>query len=106
MVVRWTGFAEDKLKQIFDYYLEEAGHNVAEKIITKIKSSSDLLEIMPLMAPIEEDLDKCKFVHRSLVVSRIFKVVYFIDETAECVVIATIWDCRRDPSKLQEELPI
>ena len=103
MVVRWTEFAENKLKEIFDYYFDVAGYNVAGKIVTKIKRSADSLGTMPFIAPIEENLEKSKFIHRSLVVNRTYKVVYFIDEEFECVVIATIWDCRRDPSKLQEE---
>ena len=104
MVVRWTEFAEDKLKQIFDYYLDVAGYNVAAKIVAKIKNSSDLLKDTPFMAPIEPYLEEYKVVFRSLVVSKIFKVVYFVDEKVGCVVIATIWDCRRAPSKLQEEV--
>jgi len=106
MVVIWTEFAENKLKQVFDYYNDVAGYNVAKKIVTKIKKSAELLEIMPLMAPIEVGLKKCKFKHRALVVNKIFKVVYFIDEKTECIVIATIWDCRRDPIKLQEDILI
>jgi len=104
MVVKWTELAEDKLKQIFDYYLDVAGYNVAQKIVAKIKNSSDLLEIMPVMAPIEKDLEKHKFVFRSLIVGKIFKIVYFIDDKAECVIIATIWDCRRDPEILQMDI--
>jgi len=104
MVVRWTEFAENKLKQVFDYYLDVAGYVVAEKMVTKIKKSSELLEVMPLMAPVEEELQNYKFAYRSLVVGSIFKVVYFIDEPAECVVIATLWDCRQDPDKLQREI--
>jgi len=30
--------------------------------------------------------------------------VYFVDEKLECVVIATIWDCRRNPLSLMEDV--
>jgi plasmid stabilization system protein ParE len=104
MVVRWTDVAEERLGDIFDYYLDTAGHNVAMKIVADIVNSSDSLKIMPLIVSIEENLAGRKFVYHSLIVSRIFKIVYFIDEKAECVMIATIWDCRRNPSRLQKEL--
>jgi len=104
MVVIWTKIAERRLRNIFDYYFDAAGHKVAVSIVADIINSSDLLETMPLMAPIEKDLVGHKFVYRSLIVSRIFKVVYFIDEKAECVVIATIWDCRCNPLTLQQEI--
>ena len=106
MVVEWTDHAEVQLKKVFDYYLEVAGHKVATSLVSKIVNSSDMLEIMPLMAPVENYLTGRKFIYRSLVVSKMFKIIYFIDEKAECVVIATIWDCRGNPAKLQKEIPV
>jgi len=104
MVVRWTDIAEERLKNIFDYYLDIAGDNAAVKIISKIVDSADLLGTMPYMASEEKYLSGQKFVYRSLVVSKLFKIIYFVDEKLECVVISTIWDCRCDPLKLQEEI--
>lgn len=104
MVVRWTDIAENRLRNVFDYYLDVAGYNVAAKIVSEIINSSDSLRMMPFMAPIEKNLTGRKFIYRSLIVNKMFKVVYFVDEKADCVVIATIWDCRRDPSKLQDDV--
>ena len=104
MVVLWTEIAETRLKNIFDYYLDVAGYNVAEKIVIQIVDSTDILGIMPFMAPVEQELSERKFVYRSLVVKKIFKIVYFVDERAECVVISTIWDCRCNPLKLKKEI--
>ena len=58
---------------------------------------------MPHKAPVEQSLARQQIVYRSLAVNKIFKVIYFVDEQAECVVISTIWDCRRNPSDLQKE---
>jgi plasmid stabilization system protein ParE len=41
MVVRWSDIAAERLKQIFDYYLDVAGYDVAIKTVTKIKQSAD-----------------------------------------------------------------
>ena len=106
MVVKWSTVAEDRLKKVFDYYFDVAGHKVASKIVAKIIESADSLGTMPFKAPIEKYLPDCKFVYRSLIVSKIFKVVYFINEKEECIVIATIWDCRQNPVKLLDETSI
>ena len=104
MVVRWTKIAEERLKNIFDYYLDVAGHKVAIKIVTKIVDSSDSLGVMPFMAPIDNDLIEGKEVYRSMTINRMFKIVYFVDEISECVVIFTIWDCRRNPLWLKKDV--
>ncbi|MDR2887576.1 MAG: type II toxin-antitoxin system RelE/ParE family toxin [Bacteroidales bacterium] len=105
MVVRWSDVAMERMENIFNYYLNNTGHNTAAKIVAKIHKSASALADMPFMAPVEESLQGRTFTYRSLTVSRIFKVVYFIDEKAECVVVATIHDCRRNPAKLQDEIP-
>jgi len=104
MVVRWTDLAEKRLRSVFDYYFDVAGYNVAAKIVENIINASDSLGIMPFMAPVDTNLLGRKFVYHSLVVGKIFKVVYFVDEKAECVMIATIWDCRRNPLRLSDEI--
>jgi plasmid stabilization system protein ParE len=104
MVVRWTDVAEERLKNIFDYYFEVAGYTIAASMVSEIKDSVDNLKYMPLMDSEEPYLSGRQFVYRSLVVKKIFKIVYFIDEKADNIVIATIWDCRRNPLKLQKEI--
>ena len=106
MVVYWSSIAENRLKGIFDYYFSVAGNRVALKLVTRISKSADLLGLMPYMAPVEKDLTGMAFVYRSLVVNKIFKVVYFVDEQSECVVVATVWDCRQNPEELKNEINI
>jgi plasmid stabilization system protein ParE len=104
MEVKWTEFAECKLRSIFDYYLEVAEDKVAKNMISEIVNSADSLSLMPYKASKEESLPKCNFVYRSLTVMKIFKIVYFIDEQLNNIVISTIWDCRQNPYNLQKEL--
>lgn len=85
MVVRWTDIAAERLKNIFDYYFEVAGHNAAAKIVTDIVNATDSLGIMPFMAQIDKDLTGREISYRSWAVNRLFKIVYFIDEKAECL---------------------
>ena len=104
MVVRWTELAEDRLEKIFQFYFDAAGHRVAQKTVSEIVNSADSLSFMPYKAPVEQSLTGRKFVYRSLTVNKIFKIVYFIDEQSSCVVISTIWDCRRNPFDLQRDI--
>lgn len=43
----WSALAENQLKNIFDYYYEVAGENVATRIITKITERVTILEKNP-----------------------------------------------------------
>ena len=40
----WTRFAEDKLKDVFDYYKIKAGLKVAKNIVTKVVDKTIKLE--------------------------------------------------------------
>jgi plasmid stabilization system protein ParE len=104
MVVKWAIFAKQQLKNIFDYYLEVAGKKVAREIVNDIQQSTKLLASFPLMAAIEPALKEFSDTFHSLVVRHRFKVVYYIDEANNKIVIVTIFDCRQDPNKLKEEV--
>ncbi len=104
MVVRWSAIAEERLKSVFDWYFDVGGHSVAVNIFTKIVNAVESLSTMPFKAPVEKELTGRAFIYRSLVVGKMFKVVYFVDEKAECIVVATIHDCRRNPARLQDDI--
>jgi len=42
--------------------------------------------------------------YRSLVVHPHFKLVYYINEAKERIVITNFWDVRREPRELEEEV--
>jgi plasmid stabilization system protein ParE len=102
MVVEWTSKAEDRLRGIFNYYLDAAGQNTAKKIVFEIRDLAESLRLMPLMAPIEPLLADEAKAFRSLVINRRYKAIYFIER--ETVNIVDIWDCRQSPEKLSESV--
>ena len=104
MVVRWSTVAEERLKNIFNYYFDVASQKVATRIVSEIIEACDSLELMPFKAPVEKDLAGCDLVYRSLVVKKIFKIIYHINLKTDSVLIATIWDCRRSPLLLKDEI--
>ena len=56
---------------------------------------------MGLVEPLLEGRNK---VYRSLVIHKLYKLVYYVDE--ETIYIADLWDVRRDPDRLIARLPL
>jgi plasmid stabilization system protein ParE len=102
MVVEWLAEAENDLKEIFDYYLAEAGRDTAKKITDRIRVSAEQLGEMPLSASVELLLEGRPEGFRSMVVKRNHKVVYFVGN--DKVNIVTVFDCRRNPVVLREKV--
>jgi len=49
------------------------------------------------MAALEPLLSGRAYPYRGLVVRRLFKVIYYVEN--DTIIIADVWDCRQDPSK-------
>jgi plasmid stabilization system protein ParE len=99
MEITWRPEARDMLRAIYLFYAGKSAR-VADKIVNTILKSVDKLAAFPAMAPVEERLAGLDEEFRSLVAHKLFKVVYYIDESAGEIVIVAIHDCRRDPAKL------
>lgn len=95
MVIDWSDTARIRLHEIFHYYETEINRKKAFEVVTKITSKVASLEAFPEQAAKEPLLEERTKNYRSLVVVKIFKVVYYIED--EVVNIADIWDCRQSP---------
>ena len=95
MVVKWLAPAKESLKNISSYYKKEYTPKAAFKIITEIRLSVNKLKEFSELAAIETLLEGRTKTYRSLVVSKTYKVVYFIEN--KTVYVADIWDCRQHP---------
>lgn len=42
----------------------------------------------------------CENIRRTLLVHKLFKLVYYVDEKKSVLYIVSLWDVRRDPSTL------
>ena len=97
MKIVWSDFAVEMLREIFIYYKEIAGNNIARRIKTKIFSSTRQLKQHPNSGQIESALEILKEGHRYLVIGN-YKVVY--KKVSEGILITDIFDTRQDPSKI------
>ena len=103
MEINWRPEANKALYGIYRFYAEK-NRKVAEQIVSDITQAVDKLSHFPKMAPVEDMLAGLADEFRSMVVYRLFKVVYFINEPANEIVIVTIFDCRQNPAKLRESV--
>jgi plasmid stabilization system protein ParE len=101
MVVIWLPRADEMVNEIYRFYATKS-EAAALKIVTDIRDAAERLANAPWSASIEPLLAGFARTYRSCVVRHLFKLVYFVDEAAHKIVIADVWDCRRDPASLKK----
>ncbi len=100
IVLLWSDYAKDDLKEIYKYYKLKAGKQVADKIINAIVEKTKILGNKSRIGQKEELFnDKYKEI-RYLVLGN-YKIVYLIENNF--IIISTIFDCRQNPMKLKEK---
>jgi plasmid stabilization system protein ParE len=99
--VVWTDPAKERLREITNYLRREAGARTANKIRDAISSRPEILVTNPLAGPREGSLEKYPDGFRYLVEGN-YKIIYFVVDTE--IVISTVFDCRRDPARLPDEV--
>ena len=95
MNIHWLPLAEEDLEIIYQFYTKDKSSKAANKIFNEILDAVDSLANFPKMAPIEPDLSDDEEEYRSLVVLKLFKVIYYIEFTS--IFITAVWDCRQSP---------
>ena len=97
MKLEWTIPAAMQLENIYHFYSQksiEAATNIYNDIIDK----ADNLIKFPQIAVIEPVLADYAHIYRSLIVRKLFKIVYRMDN--ETIFIVAVFDCRQSPQKL------
>jgi plasmid stabilization system protein ParE len=92
---------ERQLDEIYDY-LAERSPRAAAKFYNNMLDEMARLAIAPEIASIEWQLVDRPEGFRSLVVRRRYKIIYFID--GDRINVILIWDCRRSPSLLRQNV--
>ncbi|MBQ8520089.1 MAG: type II toxin-antitoxin system RelE/ParE family toxin [Bacteroides sp.] len=100
MQVVWTQRALRRLNIAVNYGLYEFGEIAAHKFYQKIRSYEPLLATNPYMGKVEKLSIVRRYEYRSLVVHPHFKLIYYVNEVKQRVVITYLFDTRQDPAKL------
>ena len=101
LTVFWTQFAENKLEDIFHYYKYEVNIDVTRRLVTGIVDKTIDLEKHPYKGQKEELLKDRQEEFRYLVYKS-YKIIYWINEEKQRIEIANVFDCRRNPTKMNE----
>lgn len=100
----WYKRAERRLHESAVYSAQEFGKAFAESFMKDVLGQATLLCNHPRIGKVEPLLvSKHAHQYRSLVVHPYFKLIYYINEAKERIVITNFWDTRREPKQLSEE---
>jgi toxin ParE1/3/4 len=97
MKIIWTYFASDSLFEIYKYYKEAAGEDVAKIIKFKIFKATSQLRKQPLSGQLETNLQKLGEEHRYLIEGN-YKIIY--RRIKEGILITDVFDTRQNPIKI------
>jgi len=101
MKVFWSETSINQLKNIYLYYKEVAGVNIAMKLKNKIIESTNILTFQPYLGAKEELLCHLPEEYRYLVEGN-YKLIYSVENKK--VIIHLVFDCRQNPDKLSENI--
>lgn len=102
MTVIWLRRAETALRHTEEYIQREFGARAGERFINEVKRIAYLLEQMPELGHYEPLLSGREQGYRSIVINKLTKLIYYIHE--DKVLIAVLWDTRREPQSLAKEV--
>ena len=95
MQVTWNKKALTQLDAVMKYGIREFGERTAQRLYARIMSYEPLLAANPRLGVEEPLLAGRKRQYRSLVVHKLFKLVYYVKD--DTLYIAALWDTRREP---------
>lgn len=101
LTVYWTQFAEDKLEDVFSYYMEKTSEKIALRLVNGIIDKSLELEKNPLIGQ-KEMLLSDRIQEFRYIVYKNYKIIYWVNESKQRVEIVNLFDCRQNPFKMNE----
>ena len=98
--IYWTDFSKKELKNIFDYYKEEASLNVARNLVLGITKEAAKLKKHSTIGQEEELLDKDSRDFRYLVFKS-YKIIYWVNLEKNRIEVFDVFDTRQNPIKIK-----
>ena len=104
MKIIWSSLAKSRLKQVYEYYAENASVKVAKNITQNILDSIRLLKKNPQLGKVEETPKGIES-YRELrcLVEGDYKIVYRVMDMYDYIDLITIFYTYRHPDKMLEE---
>lgn len=90
-----TNAAKQQIRQTAKYILKEFGKKRKDQFLQDVRHARFLIADNPFIGSMEPLLVEHATTYRSLVVNRLNKIVYYVDN--DTIYIANFWDTRREP---------
>lgn len=100
MNYEWKKSATAELTKAVKYCAKTFGKRIAKEFVDSVDHQVLLLATNPLMGVRVPELDTPRRQYRTLLVHKLFKLVYYVDEKKPALYIVSLWDVRREPSTL------
>lgn len=101
MQINWSEQSRDDLHEIMSYVATSFGRSKAEEVLAEIRHSAELLKDFPMLGKSFVEDTELGVSYRTLP-SKLNQIVYYIEE--ETITIVTVWQNRRDASRLKKML--
>ncbi len=101
MRIVFSAWSVEKLEGYYNY-LHTLNPGAAARNHNKLLDGIERLVVQPLMGRVEPTLEHHPAGFRSLVIGKRYKAIYIVKQ--DNVYVVDIWDCRRDPARLVDEL--
>ncbi len=98
--IYWTDFSKTQLRDIFEYYKENASLKVAKNITLGIAKETLKLQKQPTIGQIEELLIDRPNEFRYLVYKN-YKIIYWINKEENRIEVIDVFDSRQNPVNLK-----
>ena len=102
MKVTITGFAKQQIRETARYIQMEFGRKSRDNFIHKVQEVRQYLENNPRLGPVEPLLSDCPRIYRSVVITKLNKMIYHIADNH--IEVVDFWDVRREPNALAAQV--
>lgn len=102
MRVKWHTGAKEALQQTANHIRKEHGSKSSAAFLHQALQTVKLLAKNPQIGSFEALLVEESVPYRSLVINRLNKLVYWVND--DCIEIVAFWDTRREPKAQAEQV--
>lgn len=102
MKIIWSEMAQHSLDATVEYVQHEFGDVARRKFVETVKHTVTLLCSNPNIGIVEERLSNAPVEYRSIIVGRLNRIVYFVEDNT--IQVADFWNMRRSPKTLTDRL--
>lgn len=103
MKVIWLTNAQDALLKTAEYVGEMFGEKKQLELLDEVELCNKLFAHHPYMGRIEPELADRAVEYRYLIVKRLNKMIYSVDN--DVIIVADFWNTRRSPKNLVKGVP-